>query len=214
VYFQNDRVTGWRNGYPKLNARLLPDSPRPIANYLTLGSTKDDVIYIQGTPDSFSANTFRYGSSFVYFQNDRITGWRNGLPKLNVRLVPSSPRPVVDYFTVDYTKDDVIQIQGTPDSFSANSFSYGSSFVYFQNDRVTGWRNGYPRLSARLLASSQPPTADYFTIGSSKDDVIYIQGTPDSFSLNSFSYGSSFVYFQNDHVTSWRNGYPRLKVRL
>lgn len=47
--------------------------------------------------------------------------------------------PLVPYFTVGSTKDDVVRVQGTPDKVAGNVFSYGLSEVYFRNSRVDSW---------------------------------------------------------------------------
>ncbi len=211
VYFQSDRVTSWRNNYPRLKAALVP-AARSNSSSFTVGSTKDEVLGVQGTPDSFTAGTFEYGSSRVYFQNDRVTSWRNNYPRLKGVLTPTTTTSS-SFFTVGSTRDEVLSIQGTPDSFTENVFEYGSSRVYFQNNRVTGWRNNYPRLKAVMLSAVRT-NSSFFTVGSNKDEVLAIQGTPDSFTENVFEYGSSRVYFQSDRVTSWRNNYPRLKALL
>ncbi len=37
---------------------------------------------------------------------------------------------------------DVLRAQGIPTRFSALSYDYGSSTVYFEHDRVSGWSVG------------------------------------------------------------------------
>jgi DnaJ domain len=59
--------------------------------YFTVGSTKDDVLRIQGTPDSFTDEMFRYGGSSIRFKGDRVVSWYNGYPKMKAVLRPSSP---------------------------------------------------------------------------------------------------------------------------
>jgi cytochrome c-type biogenesis protein CcmH/NrfG len=66
-------------------APILPNLPR---DYFTIGSTKDEVVAVQGTPDSFSENKFQYGSSDVHFQNGRVISWYNGYPRLKVKMLP------------------------------------------------------------------------------------------------------------------------------
>jgi curved DNA-binding protein CbpA len=50
-----------------------------------------------------------------------------------------SDDPLVPYFTVGSTKDDVVRVQGTPDKVTGNVFSYGLSEVYFRSGRVDSW---------------------------------------------------------------------------
>jgi hypothetical protein len=53
-----------------------------------LGSTKDQVLAVQGTPTLFSDNTFGYGGSEVYFQNDRVIGWKADPVSVSHRATP------------------------------------------------------------------------------------------------------------------------------
>ena len=47
-------------------------------------------------------------------------------------------------------KDDVLQIQGQPRSFTSSEWSYGAySAVYFADDRVTPWYSADVTLKAR-----------------------------------------------------------------
>lgn len=41
-----------------------------------LGSTKGEVLSVQGRPDEISSDTWHYGQSEVYFVRDRVVGWR------------------------------------------------------------------------------------------------------------------------------------------
>ena len=42
-----------------------------------MGSTKDEVLSVQGTPTHRSQGIWSYGESEVYFTSDRVIGWRN-----------------------------------------------------------------------------------------------------------------------------------------
>jgi hypothetical protein len=53
---------------------------------------------------------------------------------------------------------------------------------------------------------------DHFTVGSTKDEVLSVQGTPTSFNDYVFRYGLSKVHFRNGRVVSWED-YGDLKVR-
>lgn len=189
-----------------------------VGGYFTIGSTKDDVLAVQGTPDRFTDNSFHYRLSSVYFDaNGRVASWENySFKKLRVRMLPEVPSRS-SYFTVGSSKNEVLAVQGTPDRFSENSFHYGLSSVYFDSDgRVTGWDNySYKQLKIRMLPRVAS-AARYFTIGSSEDDVLAVQGTPDRFTENAFYYGLSSVYFDNTgRVASWENySYKALNVRM
>ncbi len=141
-------------------ARTLkaPVPPKPPSGYFTIGSTKDEVIAVQGTPDKFSETTFRYGSSRVGFQNGRVVSWKNKVPALKAKLIPAPQTTAKPYFTVGSTKDEVIAVQGTPDEFSEDMFRYGSSRVDFQHDRVVSWKNKVPALKVQLRPEQQGQT--------------------------------------------------------
>ena len=109
------------------------------------------------------------------------------------------------FFTVGSTKSEVIAVQGTPDSSTENQLSYGSSTVYLEDGRVKRWHNSFLR---PLQAKTR------FTVGSTKSEVIAVQGTPDSSTEVHLSYGLSIVYFRDGRVTSWKSYYPDvLKVK-
>ena len=197
-------------------AKVLADAR--LRGYFTIGSTKDDVLAIQGTPDRFTNNSFDYGLSSVYFDTDgRVTSWQNSAFKeLKVRMLPrvASKR---GYFTIGSSKDEVLAVQGTPDGFTDTSFHYGLSSVYFNADgRVTSWDNSaFKELKVRMFPRVASAST-FFTVGSTKDEVLAIQGSPDRFTDNSFQYGLSSVYFDpKGRVTSWENSaFKELKVRM
>ena len=91
VHFDpNGRVTSWENSaFKELKVRMLP-SVATASSYFTIGSTKDEVLAIQGTPDRFTDSSFHYGLSSVFFDADgRVTSWENSTFKeLKVRMVP------------------------------------------------------------------------------------------------------------------------------
>jgi curved DNA-binding protein CbpA len=119
-------------------------APRKIYPYITIGSTRDEVVQQQGTPTASSADKLVYGSSELYLKDGAVIGWKIDpvANPIRVKLWPQSPVDTSQqYFTVDSTRDDVLVIQGTPTAFSKEKFVYGGSEVYFQNDRVTHWKN-------------------------------------------------------------------------
>jgi hypothetical protein len=64
----------------------------------------------------------------------------NAAPSRASVVVYPSEDPLVPYFTVGSTKDDVIRVQGTPKKMTDRIFTYGLSEVYFRNGRVEAWR--------------------------------------------------------------------------
>jgi isocitrate lyase len=121
---------------------MLPSQPvRTAKGYFTIGSTKDEVLAVQGAPTEFTDLVWYYGSSSVFFRGNRVTRWdvSSGSP-LKVQMLPSQPvRTAKGYFTIGSTKDEVLAVQGTPSEFSDLVWKYGSSSVFFSGKRVTSW---------------------------------------------------------------------------
>jgi hypothetical protein len=62
---------------------------------------------------------------------------------------------------------------------------------------------------------SSHPNWDYFTVDSTKGEVLVVQGPPSSFDKHVFSYGNSKVYFKDGRVTRWDSSPTNpLKTRL
>jgi hypothetical protein len=129
----------------------------------------------------------------------------------------AQPGMTLQYFTVGSTKDEVFAVQGPPTLSGTHLWEYGGSRVYFRHNRVTGWEI-WPRapLKVKLLPVTPLDTmSQYFTVGSTKDEVLTIQGTPSHFTERMWEYGQSRIYFDGDRVTRWDEwrGSP-LKARL
>ena len=130
--------------------RLLSSQPcdnswpeiRP--EYFTIGSTKKEVLTVQGIPTAYSHDIFEYGHSKVFFAGEKVVGWEDApiWIHLNVQLRPGH---VVDgskhHFTIGSTRDEVLAVQGTPTGFSYNTFEYGTSKVHFRGGRVASWED-------------------------------------------------------------------------
>ena len=182
--------------------------------YFTVGSTREEVLAIQGNPDRLASDALHFGTSLVVLHEGRVATWVNSYPRLKARLLPSTPT-TTRHFTVGSTRDEVLAAQGTPDRFTNELFRYGSSDIHFRNGRVVGWNNDFPRLNVAMLPAQQTPAptvTSRFAVGSTRDEVLAIQGTPDRFTQDSFHYGTSDIFFRNGRVVSWNNSFPRLKV--
>jgi len=216
------RSTTQVNNRPDLTTERVAipsDQPKqPQASCFTLGSTKEEVLAVQGTPESVIGNIWLYGFSSVEFSGDKVKGWSNISGNLKVKLSPStaSGEAPATYFTLGSTKDRVLQVQGTPDSIIGNTWRYGFSSVIFSDDKVIGWSNISGNLKVKLspsTASGEAP-ATYFTLGSTKDRVLQVQGTPDSIIGNTWRYGFSSVIFSDDKVIGWSNISGNLKIEM
>ena len=205
VSFEKDAVIGWNeSAETPLKVQLSPRKRYDI-EFFTVGSSQDEVLSVQGTPDHYRdrGREFRYGESRITFENGRVISWHQhpNYP-LRVRLLPRVATNA-EYFTFNSTRDEVLSVQGTPDHFSENTFHYGYAIVKFENNRVIEW-NQTPNHPLKIkLEPSVPTSSKFFTIGSTRDEVIAAQGTPDQYSERMFKYGYSTVSFDNDRVVSW-----------
>jgi hypothetical protein len=134
------------------------DQPYSTRQYFTVGSTKAEVLAVQGTPSLAEAHLWEYGGSRVYFRYGKVTRWEVW-PRwpLKVRLLPATAVDTMPpYFTVGSTKDEVLSIQGTPSRFTERVWDYGQSRVYFDGDRVSRWHEwrGSPLKARPLLTDA------------------------------------------------------------
>jgi len=139
-----------RTGLTSKGARWLVNCFAGLAGgeHFTVGSSKDDVLRVQGTPDEISESMWRYGSSRVFFAKGRVTRWNVfPLSPLNVKIFPSSNSESnlrlsesTLRFSVGSSKDEVLFAQGPPNAFSERSWRYGDSVVFFEDGRVTRWQ--------------------------------------------------------------------------
>ncbi|UCC39695.1 MAG: J domain-containing protein [Candidatus Aminicenantes bacterium] len=132
----------------KLSEKKKAASPAIPAGYFSLGSTKKEVLAAQGNPDQALTKQFRYGTSYIYFSKGKVTGWNIESHPLKVMLKPAKPTSKTVY-DIGSTMDEVLTIQGTPDYYSEGLFRYGTSYVYFSDGRVTGWKKGIPELKLK-----------------------------------------------------------------
>jgi hypothetical protein len=142
----------------RLSPPEVSAQPDQATSYFTAGSTKTEVLAVQGPPTLTSEHVWEYGGSRVYFRSGRVSKWEIW-PRspLKVKLLPTSPLEAVPaYFTVGSTKDEVLVVQGTPTRFSDRVWEYGHARVYFEADRVSRWEEwrGSP-LKARDALSGE-----------------------------------------------------------
>ena len=114
-------------------------------------------------------------------------------------------------------KDDVLRLAGQPYSFSNTQWMYsGNANVSFDSrGKVSKWWDPNKKLKARLApSSSRSSSKTYFTIGSTKDDVLRLAGQPYSFTDTKWTYSNANVYFDyRGKVTKWWDPNKKLKAR-
>ncbi|NLI82481.1 MAG: J domain-containing protein [Deltaproteobacteria bacterium] len=175
------------------------------APHFTIGSSKAEVLRVQGPPTRVRGQTWIYGLSDVQFREGRVWRYNNFDHSLKVRLLPARTPPPhsPEFFTVGSTRDEVLAVQGTPTRVDGNKWTFGFSEVRFKEGRVEDYDNYFGNLKVRLLPShpsSTPPRRDYFTIGSTRDEVLAVQGTPTSIQGNFWFYHFSNILFREGKV--------------
>lgn len=118
------------------------------------------------------------------------------------------------YITAGLTPTEVLSVLGNPTSSTGEKMLYVGSEIDFKNGQVAGWKID-PASPIRVKLWSDSPVAPgltTFAVGSTKSEVIAVQGTPSLFSDSEFGYGDSQVYFQNNRVVSWKEGSVSLRV--
>jgi hypothetical protein len=120
------------------------------------------------------------------------------------------------YITAGLTPAEVLAVLGKPTSSAGEKMTYDGSEIDFRDGRVVGWQiDPKSPIRVKLWADRAPvPGMEVYSVGSSKSDVIALQGTPTLFSDDKFGYGGSFVYFKKDVVVGWKQdpGSARLRV--
>ena len=135
--------------------RTAESKPVKASPYITAGLTKAEVIAIQGDPTLLTEDKLTYARTEFYFSDDKLAGWKIDPASVpaRVKLWPQSAvDPSLQSFTLGSTKDQVLAIQGTPTVFSEDTFGYGGSEVYFQNDQVIGWKDDRASVPLRATA--------------------------------------------------------------
>ncbi|MEM5786499.1 MAG: DnaJ domain-containing protein [Syntrophobacteraceae bacterium] len=191
-------------------AHLLEFPPDPFASYFTIGSPSSDVLRIQGPPGRTQGQTWVYGLSEIHFRQGLVWSFNNFDGSLKVRMQPRHGGDAASntHFDLGSTVDDVLRVQGTPTRVDRERWYFGFSEVLFKEGRVVEFNNYFGNLKVRLrpasnLGLTQPK--GYFTTGSTRDEVVAVQGTPTSIRGNVWTYNFSHVYFRDGKVSSVSN---------
>jgi hypothetical protein len=191
--------------------RRVPESLSGEKAFFTLGSLKQDVLRVQGKPHKIYGQTWVYGLSDVSFKEGRVWRYNNFDGSLNLRLLPASHafsgrRPA--FFSLGATQDEVLEVQGTPTRVDSTKWYYGFSEISFKDGRVIGFNNFFNTLMIKMeptTATAGATAKGFFTIGSSQNEVLAIQGTPTGIQANTWSYQLSDVWFQDGKVRMVNN---------
>ena len=117
--------------------------------------------------------------------------------------------------TTGMTKSEVIAAQGEPTASAPDRLVYGKSELYFRDGSLEGWKID-PAAPIRVKiwpSATVDPDLAGFGAGSTRNEVIAVQGTPTFLSEDTFGYGASEVHFINNRVVGWKND-PSSPLRL
>jgi hypothetical protein len=140
---------------------------------------------------------------------------RSGADKPATAKTHSAPIRVLPVITVGLTQEEVVAAQGEPTSSAADKLMYGKSEVDFKDGAVAGWKiDPASPLRVKLWPDAfVDPDLSSFTVGSTKNEVLAVQGTPTLLSEDKFGYGGSEVLFRNGRVASWRSDPESIPLR-
>jgi hypothetical protein len=133
-----------------------------------------------------------------------------------ITLPPQQAFKARPYVTSGATAMEVLAALGKPTSSSGEKMFYNGSEIDFRDGHVSAWKID-PKTPIRVKLWSDEalvPGVHAYAIGSSKSDVIALQGTPTLFSDNEFGYGRSIVYFKNDRVVGWKEDPGSVRLRV
>jgi DnaJ-like protein len=224
VDFSDGRVDSYANVSRNLHVRLDPAHAALAVRsrgYFTLGSDPDEVLAVQGTPTSVQGRRWRYESSAVDFLDRKVESYDNASRNLHVRINPAGDTAAArarGYFTLGSSPDEVLAVQGTPTSIEGTRWTYDNSAVGFSDGQLDRYVNGAQNLHIQVFPKGDSSLArahGVFTLGSSQDDVLAVQGTPSSIEGSRWTYELSWVKFDQGKVESYSNlsGNLRLRVR-
>jgi len=213
---------------PEKEVNSKKSNPKKKINLtLTLGSHKNDVLRIQGTPQEINAypalghEDWSYGGSSlrIDIKSGTVTQWKNE-GNLAIQFLPGRRTTDSKHWTMGSHKDDVLRIQGTPQEIHAypalghEDWGYGASSlrIDIKSGKVTQWKNE-GNLAIQFLPGRRTTDSKHWTMGSHKDDVLRIQGTPQEIHAypalghEDWSYGASSlrINIKSSTVTQWKN---------
>jgi peptidoglycan hydrolase-like protein with peptidoglycan-binding domain len=185
-----------------------PDQSESGSKYLAVGGTKDDVVRLQGRPQTqtvyseIDEEVWNYPGGQVTFsiRTQRVThlnNFGNGLKvagHVNVsRNYSSQTQSGSNHLSIGSHKDDVLRLQGRPQNQTVYSeideevwnYPGGQVTLSTHTQRVTHLNNfanglrvyGHSKNPQNYPSQSQSSN-NYFSIGSHKDDVLRLQGSP------------------------------------
>jgi hypothetical protein len=175
LYYDNSKVellhgavSAYDNADNNLQVSIDPSSildALHTQNAWTLGSLRENVLQVQGTPtqvthyNSLRREVLYYENSIVQLTHGAVTSYSNfdNNLRVTVEVLPSQSDSGTDTWTLGSTQADVFRIQGTPaqiqrhDSSCRTVLYYGDSTVDLRNGIVVGYDNFSNNLKVHLM---------------------------------------------------------------
>lgn len=224
--------------YAQSRIKSRADIDSPSANLWSVGSRRIDILRIQGSPthearyDSLCQDVMYYGNSLVEFNNGVVVKYED-IDK-NLKAAPADA-PVTSTqsgayaWTLGSSREDVFKIQGTPnrvtryESLRKETLYYNNSIVELTENLVTGYSNLDGTLNVVIVpveTGVSGNAGNSWTIGSDRNDIFRVQGTPTQVSLDhslcreTLNYGDSTIELKNGFVAGYDNLSRNLRVTV
>jgi hypothetical protein len=167
VELSNGMVTRYEDFDHKFKAAAV-DLPLPSVqngNTWSLGSLKEDVFKIQGTPSRVEQSDFSgrevldYGDSTVDLVAGRVVGYNNIKGNLRVHVAPilTGDAGRTSMWSLESDRENLLAVQGTPAQVISDS-SACTETLYYGNSTVTlknGFISGYDNLDGNLRVKTK-----------------------------------------------------------
>ncbi|WP_346856329.1 RDD family protein [uncultured Draconibacterium sp.] len=229
---ENFKVIRWDNQDNNLKVRLSMGVDTTDLTYVTYGSHIDDVQRILGTPKSAGQTYFdedvyyasyEFGSVSFLKSTNKVMAWSNLSGNFNIRYKPGENTKDETFFTIGSNTDQILKLFGTPprlypqgENYEYNVFEYQNGDIYISKiyQEVVGWKiKNKNTFDIRLPLNKYTTKLNFFTQGSHLNDVLRLQGIPNSYSPFADSnyiilkYENSEVYIspETKKVTHWND---------
>jgi hypothetical protein len=229
------KITEYQNNLDYAQSKLNSAAGRPPVgeNLWGVGSRRAAVIKAQGEPteidryDWMCKEVLHYGKSRVELENGLVSRYEDF-----DRNLKASPTPVGiadanrTSWDLGSTKATVFNVQGTPTRVVDYSYSgretlyYGESTIELVKELVIGYNNaGNLKVRVAPILLDSDPQDNTWSLESSREQLLKVQGTPAQITPNSsscgetFRYGNSTVELKNGFVSGYDNFDQNLRVK-
>lgn len=204
-------------------------------NYWTIGSDRDWVLALQGSPsqvlryDGSCRELLRYGSSLVELHNGYVKQYSNLEGNLRVLAdvpVVQSTQGSRDRWGVGAAKAKILELQGVPtriERYASDrrvTLHYGNSSVLIEDDHAISYLNIDQNLRVSTEVVGAPGNSGSWSLGSSRAQVLQAQAQPprgisrnDSSCEEVLYFGNSEVILRQGFVVGYKNDDQTLRVR-